>query len=179
MSKGWFKVFKAKSEGVRSVGKPRKRWKSRCNRMLPAFCAVATGSWPLMIEHCGGRRQRRPRPDLGCSAIGWMVFWDVAPYSLVETNRRSDHSSWWWRQWACSWQRTDREIIFPLMLIFWIVTPQSIKFSKLTQSFHHLIYQPLIFPWCRSGGIVLTIEPKVRRFKPDRGRWSFKCDKNP
>jgi hypothetical protein len=34
--------------------------------------AVATGSWPLMIEHCGGRRQRRPRPDLGCSAIGWM-----------------------------------------------------------------------------------------------------------
>jgi hypothetical protein len=24
-----------------------------------------------MIEHCGGRRQRRPRPDLGCSAIGW------------------------------------------------------------------------------------------------------------
>jgi hypothetical protein len=24
-----------------------------------------------MTEHCGDRRQRRPRPDLGCSAIGW------------------------------------------------------------------------------------------------------------
>jgi hypothetical protein len=49
------KVFKAKFEGVISVGKPMKDGKMRCNRMLPAFCAVATGSWPLMIEYCGGR----------------------------------------------------------------------------------------------------------------------------
>jgi hypothetical protein len=53
---------------------PGKDGKMRCNRMLSAFCAVATGSWPLMIEPCGGRRQRRPRPDLGCSAIGWIDF---------------------------------------------------------------------------------------------------------
>jgi hypothetical protein len=25
-----------------------------------------------MIEHCGGRRQRRPKLDLGCSTTEWM-----------------------------------------------------------------------------------------------------------
>jgi hypothetical protein len=54
---------------------PEKDGKMWCNRMLLAFCAVATGSCPLMIEHCRGRRYRRPRPDLGCSAIGWMDGW--------------------------------------------------------------------------------------------------------
>jgi hypothetical protein len=81
------KVLKAKSEGVRSVGKPREDGKMGCNRMLPAFCAVATGSWPLMTEHCGGRRQRMPRPDLGCSAIGW-----VADGYIIVTN--SSISRW-------------------------------------------------------------------------------------
>jgi hypothetical protein len=36
------KVFEARFEGERSVGKPRKDGKMWCNRMLPAFCAVAT-----------------------------------------------------------------------------------------------------------------------------------------
>jgi hypothetical protein len=31
-------------------------------------------------------------------------------------------------------------------------------------------------PW--SSGYVLANEPKVRRFKPGRGRWIFKGDKN-
>jgi hypothetical protein len=62
------KVFKARFEGVRPVGNPGKDGKMRCNRMLPAFCSVATGSWPLMIEHCEGRRYWRPRP-----------VWAVAP----------------------------------------------------------------------------------------------------
>jgi hypothetical protein len=30
-----------------------------------------------------------------------------------------------------------------------------------------------------SGGIVLATGPKVRGFKPGRGRWIFKGDKNP
>jgi hypothetical protein len=50
------KVFKATFLRVRSVGNPGKDGKMRCNRMPPAFLTVATGSWPLMIENCGGRR---------------------------------------------------------------------------------------------------------------------------
>jgi hypothetical protein len=51
------KVFKAKFLRVRSVGNPGKDGKMQCNRMPPAFCTVATGSWPLMIENCGGRKK--------------------------------------------------------------------------------------------------------------------------
>jgi hypothetical protein len=50
------KVFKAKFEGVRSVGKPRRRWEDAVQQDAADFYAAAIGSWPLMIEHCGGRR---------------------------------------------------------------------------------------------------------------------------
>jgi hypothetical protein len=50
------KAFKAKFEEVRSLESPGKDGKMWCNRMPPDFCTVATGSWPLMTEHCGGRR---------------------------------------------------------------------------------------------------------------------------
>jgi hypothetical protein len=50
------KVFKAKFEGVRSVASLGKDGKMWCNRTLPDFCAVTTGSWPLMTEHYGDRR---------------------------------------------------------------------------------------------------------------------------
>jgi hypothetical protein len=50
------------------------------NRMLPDFCTVAIGSWPLMIEHCGDTRQRRPRHNLGCRTIGWIDgYWESKP----------------------------------------------------------------------------------------------------
>jgi len=41
------------------------------------YCVVTAGSWPLMTEYRGGRRQRKPRPDLGCSTNAWMEFHGV------------------------------------------------------------------------------------------------------
>jgi hypothetical protein len=78
MCKGWKahkflrQCLKLSLEEWVQLESPRWDGKMWSNRMLPDFCDVAIGSWSLMTEHCGGRRQRMPRPDLGCSAIGWM-----------------------------------------------------------------------------------------------------------
>jgi hypothetical protein len=78
------KALKAKFEGVRSVGKPRKDGKMRCNRMLLAFCAVATGSWPLMIEHCAGQG-----PIWAVAPLdGWMIVWSGLLYTSLGVHRR-------------------------------------------------------------------------------------------
>jgi hypothetical protein len=54
--------------------------------MLPYLFAVATGSWLLKIELCETEDKRRPRPYLGCSAIGWMNGWkDGLSYLLPAT----------------------------------------------------------------------------------------------
>jgi hypothetical protein len=65
------KVLKAKSGGVTSVGKPRKRWEDVMQQDATRFLSCTIGSWVLMIEHCGGRRKRRPMPNLGNSTTGW------------------------------------------------------------------------------------------------------------
>jgi hypothetical protein len=99
VSKGWKaheflrKCLKLSLKEQDQLESPIKDGKIRYNRMLPDFCAVATGSWPLMIEHCRGRRQRRPRPDLGCSAIGWMEGSLCAEKPSIELYPKSVQSS--------------------------------------------------------------------------------------
>jgi hypothetical protein len=76
------KVLKAKFEGVRSVGEPRKRWEDVVRQDAARFLRCRNWKLALMIEHGGGRRYRRPRPDLGCSAFGWMDGWQIMLYLL-------------------------------------------------------------------------------------------------
>jgi hypothetical protein len=60
-------VFKAKFEGVRSVGKPRKRWEGAVRQDAASF--LRCRNWKLAAND---RTLLRPRPDLGCSTIGWI-----------------------------------------------------------------------------------------------------------
>ena len=40
-------------------------------------------------------------------------------------------------------------------------------------------YAVYLAPQVDVGGLVVATGPKVRSFDPDRGRWTFKGDKNP
>jgi hypothetical protein len=62
--------------GVRSAGKPRKRWEDVVQQDAACY-GVAIGSWPLITEHSGGGRWRTSIPDLGCSANGLMELYGI------------------------------------------------------------------------------------------------------
>jgi hypothetical protein len=64
-------VFKARFEGVRSVGKPRKRSE---DVQQDAASFLRCRNWKLAANDTTLWRQKieRPRPHLGCSAIGLM-----------------------------------------------------------------------------------------------------------
>jgi hypothetical protein len=66
------KALKAKFEGVRSVGKPGKRSE---DVQQDAASFLRCRNWKLAANDRTLWRQKieRPRPDLGCSAIGWIV----------------------------------------------------------------------------------------------------------
>jgi hypothetical protein len=77
------KVFKAKFEGVRSVGKPRKRWEDALQ--LDAARFLRCSNWKLAADDGTLWRQKiqEAKADLDCSAIGWMDR-----YLSVATDKR-------------------------------------------------------------------------------------------
>jgi hypothetical protein len=76
-------VFKANSEEVRSVGKPRKRSENVVQQDSASF--LRCRNWKLAANDTTLWRQKieRPRPDLGCSAVGWM--------DSVRTSKKTPH----------------------------------------------------------------------------------------